>query len=189
MKSLTQQVLCCTHCAAHLPFAPRPIIQLSRTARILIIGQAPGLKVQQNGIPWQDASGRELRRWLGVDDSVFYDARYVALMPMGFCYPGSGKSGDLPPRPECAQLWHAPLLESMREVSLTLLIGTYAQRYYLPATRATLTDTVRGFRKFLPDYFPLVHPSPRNRIWMKKNPWFETELLPVLRAQVHRALG
>lgn len=158
-------------------------------ARIVIIGQAPGRKVHESGVPWLDASGATLRDWLGVEQQEFYDTGRFALVPMGFCYPGSGPTGDLPPRPECAPLWHERVLSAMPALRLILLVGHYAQRHYLGARAgATLTDTVRRFREFLPRHLPLPHPSPRNRIWLRRNPWFATELLPELRIRVAGAL-
>jgi len=181
MKSLFREISKCAVCAEHLPHGPHPVVQLSAHAGILIIGQAPGRRVHESGIPWQDQSGDNLRSWLGVDEKSFYDPEIFALMPMGFCFPGTGKSGDLPPRPECAPLWHPRLLAAMKSVRLTLLIGQYAQAHYLGGRAGdNLTATVRRFRDFLPQYLPLPHPSPRNRIWLKKNPWFEKELLPAL---------
>jgi len=189
MDDLLQKVRSCEHCKAHLPYAPRPIVQASVASKILIIGQAPGLKVQQTGVPWDDASGNELRRWLGVDKAQFYDNQLFALIPMGFCYPGKGISGDLPPRPECAPLWHQQLLPKMEHLKLTILIGQYAQNHYLrEASKLSLTERVRNFRQYLPAYLPLVHPSPRNRIWQKKNPWFESEIVPFLRQTVFEAI-
>lgn len=183
MKKLLRNITACTLCHAHLPLGPRPVVTVSKNSRILIIGQAPGTKVHQSGIPWNDASGEELRRWLDVSKEQFYDTSLFGIMPMGFCYPGKGSSGDLPPRPECAPAWHQQLLAHMKNVKLTLLIGQYAQKYYLgPGFRGSLTETVQHYHDFLPQYFPLVHPSPRNRIWMKKNPWFETDVLPRLQS-------
>ena len=159
-------------------------------ARLLIIGQAPGAKVNESGVPWMDASGRQLREWLGIDDATFYDAKQVALMPMGLCYPGKGKSGDLPPRPECAPLWHERVRKQLKNVKLTLLIGQYSQQHYLgEAAGENLTETVRAYEKFLPNFFPLPHPSPRNRFWQTKNKWFATDLLPVLQATVATSLA
>ena len=183
---LLAQVRSCTHCAAHLPNAPNPVVQAAANSRIAIIGQAPGRKVEQTGIPWNDPSGRELRLWLGVDDSDFYNPGLFALMPMGFCYPGKGTSGDLPPRPECAPLWHQRLLAGMPNIQLTLLIGKYAQVHYLGRKEVTsLTDTVRRFETYLPTYFPIIHPSPRNKMWHKRNPWFMDHVVPALRKTVH----
>lgn len=185
MNILLQQILNCEICKNSLPNPPKPILQAHSESKILIIGQAPGQKVQQSGVPWDDQSGNELRRWLGIGKEQFYDSRLVALMPMGFCYPGKGKSGDLPPRPECAPTWHQLLLAEMKEVQITLLIGQYSQKYYLQDNlKPTLTETVKSFREFLPKFFPLVHPSPRNRIWQKKNPWFESDVVPHLQNEV-----
>ncbi|MEZ4943115.1 MAG: uracil-DNA glycosylase family protein [Saprospiraceae bacterium] len=185
-----QQAKSCTHCAQHLPHGPRPVFTVHPRARVLIIGQAPGRKVHESGIPWDDASGHRLRAWLGVDAATFYNPECFALLPMGFCYPGAGKSGDLPPRPECAPLWHRPLLNMMPGIKLTLLFGQYAQEHYLGAAQKnSLTETVRNWRAYVPAYLPLPHPSPRNQIWTRKNPWFETEILPYLQAQVALALA
>lgn len=176
-------------CKDYLPNLPRPVVQASVNAKIVIIGQAPSLKVQQSGIPWNDRSGNELRRWLGVSKEQFYDKNLFALVPMGFCYPGKGRSGDLPPRPECAASWHEFLLTAMPEVKLTLLIGQYAQNYYLKEGRSrSLTERVSHFTDYLPSFLPLVHPSPRNRIWQKKNPWFEQKVIPFLREIVNENL-
>lgn len=189
MNKLLVQIRDCTVCKNVLPFHPRPIVQAGPKAKIVIIGQAPGQKVQNSGIPWDDASGNELRRWLGVSKEQFYNNKLFALMPMGFCYPGKGKSGDLPPRPECALLWHNLLLKQMKEAKLTILIGQYAQNYYLGNTlKATLTDTVKNYKSYLPDFLPLVHPSPRNRIWQKKNEWFEKQVVPELQSIVKKML-
>ncbi|WOK04830.1 uracil-DNA glycosylase family protein [Imperialibacter roseus] len=183
MNKLLNDIRACSLCKEHLPYFPRPVIQASPLARIVVIGQAPGLKVQQSGIPWDDASGDNLRSWLGMNREIFYNDRLLTLMPMGFCYPGTGKSGDLPPRPECAPLWHQPVLESMPEVRLTLLIGQYAQTYYLKERcMSTLTETVKNYQAYLPEYLPLPHPSPRNNIWQKRNSWFREEVLPTLQS-------
>ena len=181
MKKLLEQIRACETCKIHLPNKPRPIIQASIHSKILIIGQAPGQKVQDSGIPWDDLSGNELRRWLGVTKEQFYDAKLFALVPMGFCYPGKSKTGDLPPRPECAPLWHQQVLSKLNEVELTVLIGQYSQKYYLGTRfKPTLTENVKSYQEFLPKYLPLVHPSPRNKIWQKKNPWFEVEVVSVV---------
>ncbi|KGO83166.1 IclR family transcriptional regulator [Flavobacterium beibuense F44-8] len=181
MNELLSQIQQCTQCKEQLPFAPKPVVQAHTDSKIIIIGQAPGLKVQNSGIPWDDQSGNELRRWLNVTKEQFYNPELFALIPMGFCYPGRGKSGDLPPRPECAPLWHQKLLETITNPQLILLIGQYAQKYYLGnKLKPTLTDTVKAYSEFLPHYLPLVHPSPRNKIWQKKNPWFEQEIVPQL---------
>ena len=187
MKSLLSEIANCTVCARFLPHGPRPVMAASAQSRVVIIGQAPGRKVHESGVPWQDVSGETLRSWLGVDAKEFYDTSKFALVPMGFCYPGAGKSGDLPPRPECAPLWHERLLAGMKDVRLILLIGRYAQARYLGAqARDNLTETVRHFRDFLPRYLPLPHPSPRNRIWLRRNPWFTADLIPELRARIAR---
>lgn len=167
--------------AVALPFGARPIVQAHQHAELLIIGQAPGSKVHASGVPWDDASGDRLRQWLAMDKSIFY-GKSVAIMPMGFCYPGRGKSGDLPPRKECARTWHQALLDRLPKIKLTVLIGSYAQAHYLPSSEASLTATVKNYRRYLPSYLPLPHPSPRNNIWLKKNPWFETEVLPNMQA-------
>lgn len=190
MKNLLSEIRECTVCKKFLPNAPHPIIQASAKSKVLIIGQAPGQKVQNSGIPWDDKSGDELRRWLNVSKEQFYDPTLFALMPMGFCYPGKGSSGDLPPRPECAPLWHAKMLSHMKHVSLTILIGQYAQKFYLGKNfNRSITENIKNFNKFLPTYLPLVHPSPRNRIWQKKNPWFEKEVVSTLRDTVKEILA
>jgi len=189
MENLLAEIRACQICRVYLPNGPRPIVQFSTQSRILLIGQAPGARVHASGIPWDDASGDTLRQWLGVDKSQFYNPDLFAIMPMGFCYPGSGKSGDLPPRPECAPTWHARILQQMPYIRLTLLIGQYAQNRYLGnRMQGNLTETVRLWPSFLPTYLPLPHPSPRNRIWLKKNDWFEKEVLPELRGRVSFSL-
>ncbi len=187
---LVEKVQACTVCAANLPHSPRPVLRVSPTARLLIVGQAPGRRVHETGIPWNDPSGDLLRQWLGMTREQFYDAARIAIVPTGLCYPGTAKGGDLPPRPECAPLWHPQLIQAMPQIRLTLLIGAYAQAYYLGRRRGrTLADTVHAWRDFPPDLFPLPHPSPRNRLWLKRNPWFETEVLPTLRERVGAALA
>lgn len=179
----------CNLCNKYLPFDAKPILQFSPKANIIIIGQAPGVKAHNSGTPWNDASGERLRNWLGIDTASFYDANKLALIPMGFCYPGKGKSGDNPPRPECAPQWHGILLKAAKHAQLILLIGNYAQAYYLGEKRkATLTETVKAFDDYLPRFMVLPHPSPRNNIWLKKNNWFEKDLLPVLREKVQDLL-
>ena len=187
---MQQDIFACTLCAEHLPLGTRPVLQISRTARILIAGQAPGRKVHASGIPFDDASGDRLRDWLSLDRETFYNAGRVAILPMGFCYPGTGKSGDLPPRPECAVAWRAKILAELRAVSLTLVIGQYAMDWHLgQRAKTTLTETVKAWREFSPTHWPLPHPSPRNNIWLKKNPWFARDVLPALRQQVKAALA
>lgn len=190
LDALLAEIRACRICAAQLPLGPRPVLQAAASSRLLIVGQAPGRKVHDSGVPFDDVSGQRLRDWLGIDTETFYDAGRVAIVPMGFCFPGTGRGGDLPPRPECAPSWHPRLLPLLREVRLTLVIGQYAQAGLLAVGRgARLTDTVAAWRDHLPHgVLPLPHPSPRNRLWLARNPWFEAELLPVLRAQVAAAL-
>lgn len=177
----------CTLCASQLPLAPKPIFQLHPAARILIAGQAPGIKAHTSGIPFDDASGQRLRNWLGLTPDRFYDPSLTAILPMGMCYPGRGISGDLSPRPECAHQWRNVLLKHIPNIELTLLIGRHAQAWHLPGARKlSLTDTVKLWRNYWPDALPLPHPSPRNNRWLKQNPWFEEEILPVLRAKIIR---
>lgn len=182
---LLESVGACRVCASALPLGPRPIVQLGRKARIVIIGQAPGSKVHETGVPWDDPSGDHLRAWLELDAAQFYDPKRIALLPMGFCYPGKGEGGDLPPRPECAPLWHDRLRAQLPADALALLVGQYAQEWYLgDARKASLTLTVESFETYLPKFFPLPHPSWRSKLWMKKNPWFARRVLPRLRALV-----
>lgn len=184
MNNLYSLLTCirqCTLCARRLPFKPNPILRAQPTSRLLIVGQAPGIRVHQTGIPWNDPSGDRLRGWLNIDKKIFYDESQIAIIPMGFCYPGTGPSGDLPPRKECAEHWLAALLKALPKIELTLLIGHYAQQHYLKKRcKKTLTATVASFNEYLPDYFPLPHPSPRNNIWLKRNPWFEQIVIPAL---------
>ncbi len=183
MKQLLSEISKCTVCAEHLDLGPRPIVSGSIESKVIIIGQAPGTVVHRTGVPWDDKSGENLRAWMGIDNDTFYDPKKVGLVPMGFCYPGKGKSGDLPPRKECAPLWHNELLKKMNKAKLTILVGKYAQDYYLKEqSKRTLTDTVRNFKDYLPNYFVLPHPSPRNNIWQAKNEWFKEEVLPELKA-------
>lgn len=190
MDALLAEVRACRACAVHLPLGPRPVVQAGASARLLLVGQAPSLTVHKTGVPWDDKSGEQLRRWLGVDRAVFYDPARIALIPMGYCYPGRGTSGDLPPRRECAALWHDKLLARMPRIELTLLIGQYAQRHFLGKTaRANVTDTVEAFADYAPRFIPLPHPSPRNTGWFKHHPWFESDVLPALRERVRLALG
>ncbi len=179
----------CTECAPYLPFTPNPVVAINPKSKIVIISQAPGRVVNETSIPWSDKSGDNLRSWLGVTDEVFYNTENFAIMPMGFCFPGTGKSGDLPPRKECAPKWHDVLMRFMPEASLYLLIGQYAQNYYLgKETKKNLTETVQSFYEYLPKYFPLPHPSGRNNIWQAKNSWFGTEVLPELKREVENRL-
>jgi uracil-DNA glycosylase len=181
MENLLHNIRQCTICSKHLPLGPRPITSAHSEAKIVIIGQAPGIKVHNSGIPWDDASGRQLRKWLNVSDEDFYDETKFAIIPMGFCYPGKGKTGDLPPRLECAPEWHQQLFDLMPKIELVILIGMYAQKYYLKnKAKKTLTETVANYNNYLPTYFTLPHPSPRNRFWLTKNPWFEVEVIPEL---------
>ena len=188
-ESLMTEVRACTICASHLPHSPRPVLQLHPDARLLIAGQAPGRKVHESGKPFDDASGERLREWMGVTRDVFYNPQQVAILPMGFCYPGAGKSGDLPPRAECAPAWRKQLLHRLSHLELTLVIGQYAQAYHLDEGKSSLTEKVRAWRNYWPSTVPLPHPSPRNNIWLRRNPWFETELLPVLRQRVEAVLS
>lgn len=185
---LTQSVRQCRICEDSLPLGPRPVLQVHQQAKILIAGQAPGRKVHETGIPFDDPSGDRLREWLGVTKEQFYDESIIAILPMGFCYPGTGKSGDLPPRPECAEAWRHQLMNSLSQVTLTLVIGQYAQRWHLPHRHGNLTETVRAWQEYGPGIIPLPHPSPRNNIWLKKNSWFAKELLPLLKVLTKEAL-
>jgi len=189
MEDLLHDIRKCPICSKHLQLGPRPVVSGHLESKIVIIGQAPGTKVHNSGIPWDDASGRQLRKWLDVTDAVFYDEKKFAIVPMGFCYPGKGKSGDLPPRPECAPQWHELLFKNMPNLELVILIGIYAQKYYLKNdAKRTLTETVDNFKDYLPRYFVLPHPSPRNRFWLTKNPWFDDEVLPVLKTKIQKLL-
>ena len=182
---LLKEVRACTICAQHLVLGPRPVLQVDAQARILVAGQAPGRKVHESGMPFDDASGERLRQWMGVDRDVFYDPKIVAILPMGFCYPGTGKSGDLPPRRECAPQWRERLMAAMPNLGLTLVIGQYAQAWHMPAAAAgSLTGTVKAWRSHWPAVLPLPHPSPRNNIWLKANPWFASEVVPALQRRV-----
>ncbi len=185
-EELLARVRACEICAAELPLGPRPVVRGTPEARLLLIGQAPGTRVHESGIPWNDASGERLRDWLQISAEDFYDESKIAIVPMGFCYPGvDAKGGDKPPRPECAPEWHPPLLAALPNIQLTLLIGQYAQRRYLAkARKKTLTETLRHWRDYAPDHLPLPHPSWRNNVWVKKNPWFTEEVLPELRGRV-----
>ncbi len=190
MRDLLQSIRSCDICKAHLPLGPNPVLRASKTAKIAVIGQAPGTKVHASGIPWDDLSGKRLREWLNVTPDVFYDDSIFAIVPMGFCYPGKGKSGDLPPRKECAKEWHNRLFSMMPDIELFLLIGQYAQKHYLGADmKSNLTETVKSYYDYHPKFIPLPHPSPRNIFWFKRNAWFELDLVPHLEAEVHRILN
>jgi len=181
LTDLLTDIRQCRICDEALPLGANPVVRASHSARILIIGQAPGTRVHESGIPWNDPSGDRLRQWLQMDKEQFYDDSVLAIVPMGFCYPGKGKSGDLPPRKECAENWHEPLMAHLKNVELVLLIGQYAQRHYLQSPYKNLTDTVKNWREFPERYLPLPHPSPRNQLWLKKNPWFDADVVPELR--------
>ena len=190
LDALLGAVRACRACEAHLPLGPRPVLQAHEMARILVVGQAPGLRVHETGIPWNDASGGRLRAWMGIDPLTFYDASRIAIVPMGYCYPGRGSGGDLPPRPECARLWLDHVLARLPRIELTLLIGAHAQRHFLGARRQpTLAKTVADWTRYAPRWLPLPHPSPRNQPWLARHPWFERELLPTLRARVVHILA
>ena len=189
LPELLQQVRACSLCAKHLPLGPRPVLQMHEQARILLVGQAPGRRVHDSGIAFDDASGERLRAWMGISPAAFYDPTQVALLPMGFCFPGTGKSGDAPPRPECAPAWRAPLLAHLKQVQLTIVMGRYAQAYHLPGEANNLTDAVLAWRTHWPRTLVLPHPSPRNNLWLKRNPWFEVDVLPALRQRVAEVLA
>ncbi|WP_353573385.1 uracil-DNA glycosylase family protein [Candidatus Albibeggiatoa sp. nov. BB20] len=190
LTHLLTQVRACELCATHLPNPPKPVIRVGFNAKILIVGQAPSTRVHATGLSWNDASGKRLREWLQIDPEIFYNTDYCSIMPMGLCYPGRGKSGDLAPRPECAPLWHPQVLAQLPQIQLKLLIGQYAQHYYLGNKCCkTLTENIKQWQTFLPDYLPLPHPSPRNQLWLKRNPWFEQEVVPVLRQRVKELIA
>jgi len=190
LEAVLADARACDHCAASLPHPPRPVLSAAPRSRVVLIGQAPGAKVQASGVAWDDDSGAHLREWLGVDDPTFRDPDNFAIVPMGFCWPGRRAGGDLPPRKECAPLWHERILAELDQVRLVVLIGRYAITRYIPkAKHLTLTATVRRFRGYLPARIALPHPSWRSRMWMGKNPWFERELLPALRRRVRTVLS
>ena len=189
MNELLNRIKSCSECSNYLELGPNPVVTASPKSKIIIIGQAPGLAVHNTNIPWNDKSGINLRSWMGISSVDFYDSEKIGIIPMGFCYPGKGKSGDLPPRKECAPLWHNQLLDKMYHVELVLLIGKYAQDYYLKNNcNKNLTETVKNYKEFLPKYFVLPHPSPRNNIWQAKNEWFKFEVLPELELLVSQIL-
>ena len=185
LNMIVSDVKKCTLCERELPLGARPVLQVDEQAKILVAGQAPGIRVHKSGIPFTDPSGDRLRQWMGIDKDTFYDASKIAILPMGFCYPGTGKSGDLPPRPECARTWRAEILAAMPNIELILVIGIYAQKWHMgDVKQKNLTETVKNWRDYWPQLLPLPHPSPRNNIWLKKNPWFEEDVLPHLQARV-----
>ena len=189
MSSIINKVRACTLCSSHLPLPAKPIVQLHSNAQILIAGQAPGIKAHNSGIPFDDASGKRLREWMGIDEKTFYNSEKIAILPMGFCYPGSGKSGDLAPRPECALHWRIRLLEQLSNIQLTLLVGQYAHRWHLAINgKENLTETVKAWQEYWPNILPLPHPSPRNNRWIKNNPWFAKDVLPVLKLEINRII-
>ncbi len=188
LTDLLERIRDCQLCRGFIP-EPRPVLRADKQARLLVIGQAPGTKVHASGIPWDDASGRRLRQWMGVSDEEFYDESRIAIVPMGFCYPGKGKSGDLPPRPECAATWHGELLRRLPNIATTLLIGQYAHAHYLSKDFSTVTERVRHWARLAPSQFPLPHPSPRNIAWLQRNPWFERDAVPALQAAVRTTLA
>ncbi|MFQ5955436.1 MAG: uracil-DNA glycosylase family protein [Kiloniellales bacterium] len=189
LQALLEEIRACQVCAAHLPHGPRPVLRVRETAQVMIVGQAPGRRVHETGIPWNDPSGDRLRRWLGVDRATFYDAGRIAIVPTGFCYPGTVDGADLPPRPECAPLWHPRLLPHLPKLALTVLVGRYAQAYHLgQRCRGSVRQTVAAWREFAPAIFPTPHPSWRSTAWLKRNPWFEAEVLPALRARLNALL-
>lgn len=190
IERVHREILACKHCETLIPHAPRPVVQLATGAKILIAGQAPGRKVHETGVAFADASGDRLREWMGIDKCIFYNAKKIAILPMAFCYPGSGKSGDLPPRPECAELWREQVLRLLVDTKLLLCIGQYAHEYHLKNERKdTLTETVAAWKSYGNNIFPLPHPSPRNNIWLHRNPWFEKEVLPSMKARIKEVLN
>lgn len=188
MKTLISKIKQCTTCLDQLPHGVNPVLSAHHKSKIVIIGQAPGSIVHQTGIPWNDKSGERLRTWLAVDEATFYNKEIFAILPMGFCYPGRGKTGDLPPRKECAPQWHPLIFEQLKNIELIILIGSYAQNHYLPDAKKTLTETVKNYQEYLPKFMVLPHPSPRNNIWIHKNPWFEEENLKVLKKLIHQLI-
>jgi uracil-DNA glycosylase len=189
LDSLLKAVRGCRACEAHLPLGPRPVLRAGKTARILVVGQAPGVRVHTTGIPWGDPSGERLRAWMGVNTDVFYDDSRIAIIPMGYCYPGRGNDGDMPPRRECASLWLDHLLAKLPQIELTLLIGQYAQRHFLASRRKpSLAETAKAWRQYAPQYIPLPHPSPRNQPWFKRHAWFEEQLVPMLQSRIKTLL-
>lgn len=185
LKELSENITGCTECSAHLPLGPRPVFQIHPAAKIFVAGQAPSRKVHESGIPFDDASGERLRNWMGIERDVFYSPEKISILPMGFCYPGTGKSGDLPPRKECVEKWRASVLSFLTGIELTLVIGQYALDWHLKnSKKKNLTETVKNWEEYWADILPLPHPSPGNNIWLKKNPWFETEVVPKLSERI-----
>jgi len=189
LEGLLTEIRTCQICAAELPLGPRPVLQAHSTASILIAGQAPGRRVHLSGVPFQDPSGDRLRGWMGVSEAVFYDPKKIAILPMGFCFPGSGSSGDNPPRRECAPAWRERVLACLPQIQLTLVLGQYAQSYHLGSPKRSVTQAVAAWQEFWPELLPLPHPSPRNQGWFKKNPWFEDDILPKLRKRVAKLVA
>ena len=189
MDKLFKKIQSCEVCKEHLPLGPRPVVQLNEFSKIIIISQAPGRRVHESGIPWNDASGKKLREWMNISNEIFYNSSFISILPMGFCYPGKSISGDLPPRRECAPLWHEQVFKYFEGEPLILLIGQYAQRYYLKNSfKESLTATVKNYEEYLPTFFPLPHPSPRNQNWVKINPWFMEKAIPELQKRIREAL-
>ena len=189
LTKLLAEIKTCKVCESHLSHGVRPVLTGQTSAKIVIIGQAPGIRVHRSGIPWNDPSGDRLRTWMGIDKATFYDDSQIAIVPMGFCYPGKGKSGDLPPRKECAPLWHERVFNHLPNIELIMLVGSYAQKHYLKKQmERNMTETVKVFHNYLPKYLPLVHPSPRNRYWLTKNPWFEKDVIPYLQNRINDLL-
>lgn len=187
---LVEAIHDCRICADHFEHDPRPIVQLHHRASVLIVGQAPGSRAHASGIPFDDASGDRLRDWMGISRETFYDPHKIAILPMGFCFPGTGTNGDLPPRKECASAWRQQVLDALPNIRTTLVMGQYASAWHLGKTgRCNLTNTVKAWKSCAPAVIPLPHPSPRNNLWLKKNPWFATEVLPALRSTIHNTLG
>ncbi len=188
MQQLLNKIRHCDHCIKYLPKGARPIIEASKDSKILLISQAPGRVVHESGIAWDDQSGKKLREWLGVDETTFYNTSNFAILPMGFCYPGKAKTGDMPPRKECAPLWHDQVFSELKNLELIILIGSYASNYYLPQEKSKLTEKVAEYEKFLPKFWTLPHPSPVNRFWRIKNPWFEESVVTKLQQKISEIL-
>ncbi len=189
LARVAREARACRLCADALPLGPRPVFHVGRRARLLIVGQAPGRRVHETGISWNDPSGDTLRAWLGIGRTAFYDTARIAIVATGLCYPGTGRGGDLPPRPECAPTWQPRFRAALPALRLTLLVGSHAQAYYLGKRRKkNLAATVGAWREYLPEFFPLPHPSPRNKLWLRNNPWFERDVIPALRRRIDRAL-